>query len=160
MNASLLNRTVILLVVVLTGLSRAVTLFAADACPVPSFAAADASGVSVVLGNGEGAFGNAVHFNTGANPQAIATGDFNGDGKMDLAVANAGSANVALLLNRGEATFAPAIQYSVGTSPRALATSDFNGDAKLDLVVANSDSSNLSVLLGRGDGTLQPAVNY
>jgi FG-GAP-like repeat len=94
----------------------------------------------------------------GTSPQAVAVGDFNGDGKLDLAVTN--STNVGVLLGNGDGTFQPAVYYSVGSSPRAVAVGDFNGDGKLDLVVGNVTSGNVSVLLGNGDGTFQPALNY
>ena len=68
----------------------------------------------------------------------MAVGDFNGDGKADLAVANLGSNNVAVLLGNGNGTFATAVTYaSGGTAPFSVAVGDFNGDGKLDLAVAN-----------------------
>ena len=98
-------------------------------------------------------------------PMAIAVGDFNSDGKPDVAVANSGSNNVSILLNNGDGTFQAAVNYAVGTSPQALAAGDFNGDGKLDLIVANLGdptnhvNGNLSLLKGNGDGTFQSAVS-
>ncbi len=65
-----------------------------------------------------------------------AVGDFNGDGKSDLAVANANSSNVSVLLGTGTGSFGPATNFSVGSSPRSVAVGDFNGDGKSDLAVA------------------------
>jgi VCBS repeat protein/FG-GAP repeat protein len=96
----------------------------------------------------------------GSNPHSVAVGDFNGDGKLDLALANSGSNNVSVLLGNGEGTFQAAVNYSAGTTPSYVAVGDFNGDGKLDLAVANYGSNNISVLLGNGDGTFQAAVNY
>jgi hypothetical protein len=89
----------------------------------------------------------------GKNPQSVAVGDFNGDGKWDLAVANFGSDNVSILLGNGDGTFGPAKNFGVGTGPFFIAVGDFDGDGKLDLAVANLLSSNVSILLGKGDGT-------
>ena len=90
----------------------------------------------------------------------MAVGDFNGDGKADLAVANYGSDNVSVLLGNGNGTFQAAVNYAAGTSPHSVAVGDFNGDGKADLAVANYGSNNVSVLLGNGNGTFQAAVNY
>jgi hypothetical protein len=93
----------------------------------------------------------------GTTPIAVIVGDFRGDGKLDLAVANQGSNSVSVLLGNGDGTFATAQNYPVGSQPSALALGDFNGDDKPDLVVTNSDST-ISVLLGKGDGTFRPSL--
>jgi len=99
-------------------------------------------------------------FGAGTNPDSAAVGDFNGDGKLDLAVANEGSDNVSVLLGNGDGTFQAAVDYRAGTDPDSVAVGDFRGDGKLDLVVANYYSNNVSILPGNGDGTFQAAVNY
>jgi uncharacterized repeat protein (TIGR01451 family) len=95
----------------------------------------------------------------GTSPAAIAVGDFNGDGKIDIAVANTGSGDVSILLGTGDGTFQPAVNYSAGNSPTAIAVGDFNGDGKLDLAVfqpaGNIVAGSVSILLGNGDGTFQ-----
>src|SRR5437773_11481852 len=111
---------------------------------------------SVLLGNGDGTFQSAINYDAGKDPVSVAVGDFNGDGKPDLAVVSSGSTNVAVLLGKGDGTFQSAVNYDTGTSPNSVAVGDFNGDGKLDLVVGGST---VSVLLGNGDGTFQPAVN-
>jgi uncharacterized protein YfaP (DUF2135 family) len=111
--------------------------------------------VSVLLGNGDGTFSSPVAFATGAVSTSVAVGDLNGDGKLDLAVANQGTSNVSVLLGRGDGTFGPQVTYPTDSAPVALALRDMNGDGHLDVVVANSASNDVSVLLGRGDGTFQ-----
>jgi hypothetical protein len=116
--------------------------------------------VDVLLGNGNGTFQPPQAYAVGTEPVAVAVGDFNGDGKPDLAVVNQGSNTVSLLLGAGKGLFKPAVNYAVGTGPDALALADLNGDGKLDLVTSNGTGSTLSVLLGNGNGTFQTAVNY
>jgi hypothetical protein len=99
-------------------------------------------------------------FGAGTDPDSAAVGDFNGDGKLDLAVANEGSNNVSILLGKGDGTFQAAVDYGAGSNPSSVAVGDFRDDGKLDLVVANDGSDNVSILLGNGDGTFQAAVNY
>jgi hypothetical protein len=77
--------------------------------------------------------------------------DFNGDGKLDLAVAN--GITVSILLGNGDGTFQPQVVYQVGVTPVGIVAADFNGDGKLDLAVANYWNNTLSILLGNGDGT-------
>src|SRR5205814_4244629 len=94
--------------------------------------------VSVLLGNGDGTFQPAVNSDTGAGPLSVAVGDFDGDGKLDLATANLG--DVSVLLGNGDGTFgAPAsIPMSDGSSPASVAVGDFNADGKLDLGVTSN----------------------
>ena len=96
----------------------------------------------------------------GSEPHAIVAGDFNGDGRTDLAIANNGDNTVSVLLGNGDGTFQPQVTYAVGSDPDAIVAGDFNGDGRTDLAVANSHDSTVSVLLGNGDGTFQPQVTY
>src|SRR5207249_1542941 len=91
-------------------------------------------------------------FATGTNPQSVTVGDLNGDGKLDLAVANVGSDTVSVLLNTtapGAAipSFAPKQDFATGTVPRSVPVRDLNRDRTLDLAVANVNSNTVSVLL-------------
>ncbi len=90
----------------------------------------------------------------------MGVGDFNGDSRSDLAVANFDSGNVSVLLGNGDGIFQAAQGFSAGTNPFSVAVGDFNGDSRPDLAVTNLDSDNVSVLLGNGDGTLQEARNF
>ena len=87
----------------------------------------------------------------------MAVGDFNGDGRQDLAVANQGSATVSILLGNGDGTFDAAMNFGAGFAPSSVAVGDFNGDGRQDLAVANQGSATVSILLGNGDGTFGTA---
>jgi hypothetical protein len=96
-------------------------------------------------------------FATGIGPSSVAVGDFNGDGKPDLALINEGTfqnpgSTVSVLLNTALAgatapSFAPQQTFATGEKPRSVAVGDFNGDGRPDLVIANSYSDTISVLL-------------
>jgi hypothetical protein len=106
------------------------------------------------------ALSNPTQFSVGSSPFSVATGEFNGDDKLDLAVANDFSNSVSILLGKGDGTFQQATAYSTGSGPIAVAVGDFNADGKLDLAVANNGSGDVTVLFGNGDGTFQPGVAY
>lgn len=101
----------------------------------------------------------------GTTPSAVVGGDFNGDGKRDIAVANFGSNNVSILLGNGDGTFQPAVNFDAGLSPNSIAVGDFNGDGKLDLAMfqagntSNATAGAISILLGNGNGTFQAPKN-
>jgi len=69
----------------------------------------------------------------------VTVGDFNGDGKSDLAVANRYSNNVSVLLGTGTGSFGTATNFTVGSDRRSATVGDFNGDGKSDLAVANDN---------------------
>src|SRR5271157_5640479 len=76
----------------------------------------------------------------GLGPTGEAVGDFNGDGKPDLALADFSGNTVSVLINRGNGTFKPYVAYASQPAPKAIAVGDFNGDGKLDLAVTNAMS--------------------
>jgi serine/threonine protein kinase len=106
-------------------------------------------------------FAPAVHHSAGLYPNAVTVADFNGDGKLDLAVTNVHSHSVSVLLGKGDGTFQPPRTSPAGEwFASSVTVGDFDGDGKPDLVVANSGSHTISVLRGKGDGTFHVPVQY
>jgi hypothetical protein len=120
----------------------------------------------VLLGNGDGTFQTTPKISAGVYfPQYAATGDFNGDGKLDLAISSSAicevtcvnSASVNVLLGNGDGTFQVPVASIPTNAP--LAAADLNSDGKLDLVLQYS-SSFAQIYLGNGDGTFSNTNNY
>jgi hypothetical protein len=125
--------------------------------------------VGILLGNGDGTFGNVHQVTTAKAVDAIVTGDFNLDGKIDVAIttgpyASAG-ADIELLLGNGDGTLqAPTVVTSLPWYTTALSVADLNADGKLDLISdggnTNDNGQVLTVLLGNGDDTFHPPQHY
>lgn len=105
-------------------------------------------------------FTAAVNYGAGEDPASVAAADLDGDGSVDLIVANNDDDNVSVLLGNGDGTFDLQVAYAVGDNPSSVAVGDFNGDGDADIAVSNFRGDNVSVLLGAGDGGFAPAVNY
>ncbi|MGO9403764.1 MAG: FG-GAP repeat domain-containing protein [Terriglobales bacterium] len=104
--------------------------------------------LTVLLGNGDGTFTpTAVSPQTGSIPYSVAVADFNGDGKADLAIANAGSNTISVLLGNGDGTFAAPLNVAAGADPVFATVGDFNGDGLPDLAAANNTTSSVTILL-------------
>jgi hypothetical protein len=121
---------------------------------------ADSNDISVLAGNGDGTFKDAVAFSVGTKPAAIVTADFNQDGYPDLAVANSGSNNISILFGKGDLTFQEPQTLQAGTSPRSLVAADFNRDGLVDLAVANYSSNDLWIFLNNGNSTFRNSATY
>ena len=87
--------------------------------------ATDLGAVYLLLNNGDGTFQPATTLSAGPYPGSIAAADFNGDGKVDLAVTNAGNAEVSILLGNGDGTFQAPVAYAVDQYPASMVVADF-----------------------------------
>lgn len=92
----------------------------------------------------------------GDNPEFLAVGDINGDGKLDAVTANFTANTVSVLKGQGGGFFEPQIVLAAGNKPRALALSDLDNDQDLDLVVANFGSNDLGVYENKNGGFNAP----
>jgi hypothetical protein len=92
-------------------------------------------------------------FNTGPAPAAVVSGDFNQDGKPDLAVIDSQSSSVQILLGVGGGQFSLGSQTNTGTNPVQIVTGTFTNSGHQDLAVANAGDKTMTILLGKGDGT-------
>jgi hypothetical protein len=129
--------------------------------------------VSVLLGNGDGTFRNAVNYAAGRNPVALALADLNNDGNLDIVVANqlrGGGGALSILLGNGDGTFQAPITFNYGgPPPTALAVGDYNNDGRLDIAVTDVLGrlrvflSNPAIAFASGAGTWAnlntPALN-
>ncbi|MFN6053746.1 MAG: Ig-like domain repeat protein, partial [Planctomycetia bacterium] len=88
-------------------------------------------------------------------PASVTLGDVNGDGRLDIIIANSISASASVLLGNCNGTFQPQATFATGTRTRSVTLGDVNADGKLDMVTANYFFSTASVLLGNGDGTFK-----
>jgi len=117
--------------------------------------------VDFLQGNGDGTFQTPVTYTVGPDPSSIVAGEFTGDGRTDLAVANYGDNTVSVLVGNGNGTFQAQVTYAAGSSPSSIVAGDFTGDGRTDLAVANNGDNTVSVLEGNGNGTFQePAGDY
>jgi hypothetical protein len=106
-----------------------------------------ASGIGVLLGNGNGTFQGQTAI-SGDRPDAAVVADINGDGKPDVITNDMLAASIYSFLGNGNGSFqAQTTLAAVGSNPSAVAVADFNGDGKVDLVTSNSAGSSASVLL-------------
>jgi hypothetical protein len=129
--------------------------------------------ILIFPGNGDGSFQEPRSYPVGTGASTIVTGDFNGDGILDLATANNGTngeldGSISVLLGKRDGTFSAGTPIALSQStdivgPYSIATADLNRDGKADLAVTLSNgwtTGGLAVLLGRGDGTFLPPVLY
>jgi hypothetical protein len=120
----------------------------------PDIVAARRNAVTVYLGDGRGKFNRAAGspFAAGNNPNDLAAGDFNEDGRLDIAVANHETSYLTLLIGDGSGGLAPPFQIPVASRPHphGVAAGDFNGDGHLDLAVESWAENAVLVLYGNG----------
>jgi hypothetical protein len=149
-----------------------------DGKPDLALAADDRPGyLAVLLGNGDGTFQGPVNYPTPTvdAPVGITSGDFNGDGKMDLAISSDEAVHgllsgVYVLMGNGDGTFQSPVFYPFGYLLNSIAVGDFNSDGKLDLIVSDANTADgmgglnaigvVYLMYGNGDGTFQTAAPY
>lgn len=122
--------------------------------------------ISVFLGNGDGTFQTPTTITTGNGPVSVVAAnihDANGNGNLDLVVANHTDNSISIFQGNGDGTFqtpATVIALPNGYAPSSLADADFNADGHIDLAVTDQGNNSVSIFLGKGDGTFQARVDY
>lgn len=129
----------------------------------------DDGSLSVLLNNGDGTFGTAtvIPSVSGNYGGMIVSGDFNGDGKIDLAIRDSKDSSINILLGNEDGSFQSPMMVPVASGPEGIAVGDFNQDGKLDLAAAGYGigqtlfgGGGLAVMLGNGDGTFSSPTYY
>ena len=116
--------------------------------------------LSVILGNGDATFQAATNYALGGEGRAVAVGDLNNDGKIDL-IGGDSSSIVRVFLGNGDGTFGAGVTYTDGGINRqAMVVADMDGDGNNDVLVGNRDSADFSVFRGHGNGTLSAWARY
>ena len=133
--------------------AKPVSFFAGERVPISLATFSASLGTSHFVSTVTSSLFPRIDTPTGADPVALATADFNGDGDRDLAVANHGDNAISILLGKGDGTFAIGTPLTTGNGPVAIVTADFNGDGNADLAVVNQTDNTASIFLGKGDGT-------
>ena len=136
------------------GIPDLLVLGAADLPASPAY-------IFFLKGKGDGTYAAPVTSLTGGTlPTSFAQGDFNGDGKPDLAVTHYDSNRVTILLGNGDGTFRAGSAFTAGSGPQSVAVADLNADGRLDLAVANNGDGNVSIFFGNGDGTFRAGSKF
>jgi FG-GAP-like repeat len=149
-----------------TGL--AVGDFNGDGIPDLAFVEYEGSGtggLGIYLGNGDGTFRSGASYVLGRGPVWLTTADFNGDGHLDVAVANSGSdthgtdGSVMVLFGRGDGTFRKPTTYKLGGGPFAIAAGDLNGNGHPDIAFT-TNAGEVDILMNTGSGKFKHTNSY
>lgn len=115
--------------------------------------------VFVRLGDGLGNFSGTTVLTVGTNPRLIAIGDYNKDGKQDLAIAITNSNIVSIRLGDGAGGFTGSMDVPTGSRPLSVAAGDFNEDGTLDFAAINGSNNNASIRLGGCTPNTAPTIS-
>ena len=129
-----------------------------------AFAGNGTDHIGIVLGFENGTFRTPIYFSTAydSRPCSIVVGDFDGDNRKDIAVANYGTDNIGIFLGYGNGTFTNQTTFSTGSNsgPYSIAIFDLNNDSHLDLAVVYADVNKIAVFIGYGNGSFAKSRLY
>ena len=112
----------------------------------------------VFVGKGDGTFQAAKQYTVTANPFDVAIGDFNGDGKLDIAAAS--TTKITILLGNGSGGFTTGTTFTAGTSLEGITAASLRGNGLADLMVVDYGESSMRLFYSNGNGTFASAVIY
>ena len=122
------------------------------------------SNISILFGNGDGTFKDAVLYDTGPNAAlySIAVADFNNDDVVDVVFSDGVANEIGVLFRNGYQSFGgfTALSYANDSKPSSVAVGHLNNDTYLDIVIANSGNDSVGILHGHGNGTFTKATMY
>jgi hypothetical protein len=115
---------------------------------------------TVKTNNGSGLFQQAtsIQMGDGSSPHSVTALDVDGNGTLDLVVANYGLGTVAILKNNNAGSFTQTSTVTVGTNPNTVVSADVNGDGSPDLVTTNNGAGNISILKNNGTGSFTSTI--
>jgi hypothetical protein len=122
-------------------------------------------GLGIYLGNGDGTFRTSATYELGPGTNWLTAADFNGDGLLDIAVANSGSdthgtdGSVMVLFGGGDGTFKKPTTYKLGGGPFAIAAADLNGDGHPDIALT-TNAGEVDILMNTGTGKFKHTHSY
>jgi hypothetical protein len=120
--------------------------------------------IAIFLSNGSEPFGSGQSYSIGdgSKPHSIATGDFDHDGRLDIAVTNYGTDNVRILFGYSDSIVEKTKLYlnESDSAPSSVAVGDLNNDTYLDIIVANSRTDNIAILLDCSNGSFAIGTTY
>ena len=144
----------------LTGTAHSIAIDDLDGDELPDVATANGNFLLVLKGLGDGTFAAPTQHDHPLETRVVSTADVNGDGAVDLLLANQTDGTVTVRLNSGNGDFEPLPAFDVLGAPRSLVADDFNGDEIIDVATANLETDQLAVLFGVGDGTFADVAAY
>ncbi|MBN2216564.1 MAG: VCBS repeat-containing protein, partial [Pirellulales bacterium] len=113
-----------------------------------------------IVGNRDHAFDAQIAYDVSVDPTAVAVGDFDGNGTMDIVATNKADDSISILFGLGDGTYRPDVVTGTGDQPGAVGVGDLDNDGDLDILVANQADNTIMLLVNNGTGTFSPGQTW